>query len=61
METAKKRGRPELENKSIQVSWRIPYDVHQLLEKEQKKIETLTGFKPALSLVFQGIVKNNVK
>ena len=57
METAKKRGRPELENKSIMVSWRIPHDVYQLLEIEQEKQEKTFGHKPALSKVFQGIVK----
>ncbi len=55
------RGRKPLEKPSIQVSWRIPHDIYQLLEKEQKRIEDHTSWKPELSKVLQMIVKKNVK
>ena len=55
------RGRKKNINPSIQVSWRIPYDVYQLLEKEQKRIEKDMGVKLPLSEVFQGIVNKSLK
>jgi len=55
------RGRKPLINPTIQVSWRIPYDVYQLLEKEQKRIEKDMGVKLPLSEVFQGIVNKSLK
>ncbi len=55
------RGRKPLEKPSIQVSWRIPYDIYQLLEYEQKRQEKENGHKPALSKVFHGIVKKELK
>ncbi len=50
------RGRKKLENPSVQVSWRIPFDVYQLLEKEQERVKKLTGLDVALSKVLQGVV-----
>jgi hypothetical protein len=54
------RGRKPLAQPSTQVSWRIPYDIYQLLLKEQARLEKETGAKPALSLIFNGLVKKSL-
>jgi len=54
------RGRKPLLNPSVKVSWRIPYDVYQLLENEQKRLELELGCKPTLPIVFNGLVKKQL-
>ncbi len=55
------RGRKKLIDPSIQVSWRIPYDIYQLLTNEQERIEKDIGAKLPLSKVLHGIVKKTLK
>ncbi len=55
------RGRKTLEKPSIQVSWRIPHDIYQLLEAEQKILEEYTGLEFPLSKVLASIVKKELK
>lgn len=54
------RGRKPLQNKSVNIHWRCPYDIHQLLEKRQAEIEKEHGVKVPVSKVLEGIVKNSV-
>ncbi len=55
------RGRKKDINPSIQVSWRIKYDIHQLLEKERVRIEKETGVEVGLSKVLEACVKKCLK
>jgi hypothetical protein len=59
--SGKKRGRPRNAIESVQVSWRIPADIYQLLEKEKARIDKATFSDIPLSKVLQGIVKKQLK
>ena len=54
------RGRKPLANKSVNIHWRCPFDIHKLLEKRQAEIEKEHGVKVPVSKVLEGIVKNSV-
>ncbi len=54
------RGRKKNINPSIQVSWRIKHDIHQLLVKEQERIEKNIGVEVELSKVFEACVKKTL-
>ena len=58
--TMKKLGRPPIENKSINLHWRVPFDIYQLLKEKQKKIESDTGIKCPMSKVLEGVVKKSL-
>ena len=55
-----KRGRPKNKHESIQVSWRIPHEIYQLLETEQKRIKKITGVKVELSKVLHVCVEKTL-
>lgn len=53
------RGRPKLENPSMVVSWRLPYDVNQILQRRRETTPLKNGKKVPLSQVFNEIVRES--
>jgi hypothetical protein len=56
----KKRGRPELENKSVPINWRCPHHLHQFLLKKQREIKKKSGVKTPVSKVLENIVEKSI-